>query len=124
MDCISHLKHPQAKHYLVARSLSYQIIQGFWTNVSFLNSTASKKDLYGEYANYFTNAALTYMETKKDERKYEKNKFHCALCENTMGKLSETFDFTGYKKWGWIPQESLHIIGTIKKTCLFVRYAT
>ena len=100
LDCISHLKHPQAKHYLVARSLSYQIIQGFWTNVSFLNSTASKKDLYGEYANYFTNAALTYMETKKDERKYEKNKLHCALCENTMGKLSETFDLTWLQKMG------------------------
>ncbi|PZX05806.1 CRISPR-associated protein Cst1 [Psychrobacillus insolitus] len=100
LDCISHLKHSQAKHYLVARSLSYQIIQGFWTNVSFLNSTASKKDLYGEYANYFTNAALTYIETKKDERKYEKNKLHCALCENTMGKLSETFDLTWLQKMG------------------------
>lgn len=100
LDCISHLKHPQAKHYLVARSLSYQIIQGFWTNVSFLNSTASKKDLYREYANYFTNAALTYMETKKDKKKYEKNKLHCALCENTMAKLSETFDLTWLQKMG------------------------
>lgn len=100
LTCIENLKHPQARHYLVARTLSYQIVQGFWTNVAFLNSTASKKDLYIEYKNYFTDAVQNYLETKKNEKKYAKNKFQCATCDNTMGKLNETFDLTWLQKTG------------------------
>ncbi|WP_255473020.1 type I-B CRISPR-associated protein Cas8b1/Cst1 [Rummeliibacillus sp. SL167] len=100
LTCIENLKHPQARHYLVARTLSYQIVQGFWTNVAFLNSTASKKDLYIEYKNYFTDAVQNYLETKKNEKKYAKNKFQCATCDNTMGKLNEAFDLTWLQKTG------------------------
>lgn len=100
LTCIENLKHPQARHYLVARTLSYQIVQGFWTNVAFLNSTASKKDLYIEYKNYFTDAVQNYLETKKNEKKYAKNKFQCATCDHTMGKLNEAFDLTWLQKTG------------------------
>ncbi len=43
LECLSFLEHEQAKRYIVPRILSYQVIQGFWSNVSLLNSNASKK---------------------------------------------------------------------------------
>lgn len=99
-ECISHLRHPQAKRYLVPRILSYNLIQGFWTNVSILHKTANKKDIYKTYDEYFTKAALDFLEKKKDEKKYAKNKFHCATCENKMGTVSEAFDLTWLQKVG------------------------
>lgn len=99
-ECLEYLSHPQAKRYIVPRTLSYQVIQGFWTNVSLLNSSASKKDLYVEYEHYFTKAALAFLETKKDEKKYAKNKLHCASCENKMRTSSEAFDLTWLQKVG------------------------
>lgn len=99
-ECISHLRHPQAKRYLVPRILSYNLIQGFWTNVSILHKTANKKDIYKTYDEYFTKAALDFLEKKKDEKKYAKNKFHCATCENKMGTVSEAFDLTWLQRVG------------------------
>ncbi|MED3660530.1 Cas8a1 family CRISPR/Cas system-associated protein [Ureibacillus terrenus] len=99
-NIIAHLRHPQAKRYLVPRILSYNLIQGFWTNVSFLHKTANKKDIYKTYDEYFTNAALNFLEKKKDEKKYEKNKFHCATCENKMSTVSEAFDLTWLQRIG------------------------
>lgn len=100
LECISYLEHPQAKRYIVPRVLSYQIIQGFWTNVSLLNSTSSKKDLYEEYENYFVKSAKAYLETKKDDKKYAKNKLTCACCDNKMKSTSEAFDLTWMQKIG------------------------
>lgn len=100
LNCIKYLEHPEAKRYLVARVLIYTVIQGFWTNVSFLNSNASKKDPYQEFVNYFSKPLSNYLETKKDNKKYAKNKLSCATCNNKMGKLSESFDLTWLQKIG------------------------
>lgn len=99
-EIITHLRHPNAKRYLVPRILSYNLIQGFWTNVSFLHKSANKKDIYKTYDEYFTNAALAFLEKKKDEKKYSKNKFHCAACENKMATASEAFDLTWLQRVG------------------------
>lgn len=100
LECLSFLEHEQAKRYIVPRILSYQVIQGFWSNVSLLNSNASKKDLYVEYDNYFIRAAKNYLETKKDEKKYAKNKLTCACCDNKMKSATEAFDLTWVQKVG------------------------
>lgn len=99
-EIITHLRHPYAKRYLVPRILSYNLIQGFWTNVSFLHKSANKKDIYQTYDEYFTSAALAFLEKKKDEKKYSKNKFHCAACENKMATVSEAFDLTWLQRVG------------------------
>ncbi|MEH6888436.1 type I-B CRISPR-associated protein Cas8b1/Cst1 [Bacillus sp. JJ864] len=100
LECITFLEHPKAKRYIVPRVLSYQVIQGFWSNVSLLNSTASKKDLYEEYENYFIKSASAYLATKKDEKKYAKNKLTCACCDNRMKTTAEAFDLTWMQKVG------------------------
>lgn len=100
LECLSFLEHEQAKRYIVPRILSYQVIQGFWSNVSLLNSNASKKDLYVEYDNYFIRAAKNYLETKNDEKKYAKNKLTCACCDNKMKSATEAFDLTWVQKVG------------------------
>lgn len=100
LQCISQLEHPQVKRYIVPRVLSYQVIQGFWTNVSLLNSTASKKDLYVEYDSYFVEAAQAYLATQQDEKKYAKNKLNCACCANKMKAATEAFDLTWLQKTG------------------------
>ena len=99
-EIISHLRHPQAKRYLVPRILSYNIIQSFWSNVSFLHTSANKKDIYQTYDEYFTEAAFAFLEKKKDEKKYAKNKFPCAVCENKMATISEAFDLTWLQRVG------------------------
>lgn len=99
-ECISHLRHPQAKRYLVPRIISYNLIQGFWTNVSILHKSANKKDIYKTYDEYFTKAALEFLEKKKDQKKYAKHKFHCTTCENKMGSASESFDLTWLQRVG------------------------
>lgn len=100
LECLSFLEHEQAKRYIVPRILSYQVIQGFWSNVSLLNSNASKKDLYIEYENYFVKAAENYLETKNDEKKYAKNKLTCACCDHKMKSATEAFDLTWVQKMG------------------------
>ncbi|SCX63480.1 type I-B CRISPR-associated protein Cas8b1/Cst1 [Lysinibacillus fusiformis] len=100
LECLSFLEHKQAKRYIVPRILSYTVIRGFWSNVSLLNSNASKKDLYVEYKNYFIQAAENYLETKKDQKKYAKNKLTCACCDNKMKSATEAFDLTWVQKVG------------------------
>ncbi|WP_232726136.1 Cas8a1 family CRISPR/Cas system-associated protein [Bacillus sp. FJAT-42315] len=100
LECITYLKHPEAKKFIVARNLTYTTIQPFWTNVSFLNSTASKKDMYQEFQNYFTRSTQDFIESKKNEKKYAKNKLSCAVCEHKMAKMSECFDLTWLQKVG------------------------
>lgn len=100
LKCINFLEYSNAKRYIVPRVLSYQIIQGFWSNVSLLNSTASKKDLYEEYENYFVKSAAVYLKTKKDEKRYAKNKLTCACCNNRMKTTAEAFDLTWVQKVG------------------------
>lgn len=100
LEIVEHLKHADAKRYIVPRVLSYQVIQSFWSNVSFLNSTASKKDLYEEYFNYFIQPAQDFLASKKDVKKYEKNKLTCACCDNKMKTVSKAFDLTWVQNLG------------------------
>lgn len=99
-EIISHLRHPQATKYLVPRILSYNIIQGFWSNVSIFHSSANKKDIYLTYDEHFTNNAMNFLEEKQDVKKYEKYKFHCATCENKLGSNSKIFDLTWLQRVG------------------------
>ncbi|EKU43637.1 CRISPR-associated Cst1 family protein [Lysinibacillus fusiformis ZB2] len=100
LQIVEHLKHKDAKRFIIPRVLTYQVIQGFWSNVSFLNSNASKKDLYEEYFNYFIKPAQDFLTSKKDEKKYGKNKLTCACCDNKMKSISEAFDLTWVQNLG------------------------
>ncbi|MEY8351299.1 type I-B CRISPR-associated protein Cas8b1/Cst1 [Bacillus cereus] len=94
------LKHPQVKHYILARNIIYDVIQQFWEGVSFLHKSANKKDMYEEFRMYFINPILEHMEEKNDEKKYAKYKYTCFNCENKFSKISNAYQLTWINKMG------------------------
>lgn len=94
------LKHPEAKRYIMARNIIYEVIQQFWEGVSFLNKTANKKDMYEECKAYFVEPALAYLEEKQDDKKYSKYKYSCFNCENKFSKIGSAYELTWINKTG------------------------
>lgn len=81
-ECIEFLNQIDSKKYILAKNISYDIIQLFWQNVSFLGKSNAKKDSYKEYKDYFIHPVGDYI--KEDKSKY---KYSCFTCENKLNKI-------------------------------------
>lgn len=96
-EIIVYLKKGEVKKIILTKNVIYDVIQKFWTDVSFLNKNNSKKNMYIEYNEYFQKAAMSY--SKSDKSKF---KYSCFTCNNNMSKLSKpaAYDLTWISKMG------------------------
>lgn len=96
-EIIEYFKKPNVKKIIAAKNVMYEVIQPFWTNVSFLLKTNNKKEMYNLYKVDFVDSVKKY-----NEKDNMKNKYNCFTCENKISKLSkpEAFDLTWIVKTG------------------------
>ncbi|MDR3597938.1 type I-B CRISPR-associated protein Cas8b1/Cst1 [Clostridium sp.] len=97
LEIIESLNKPEVRKIIAAKNVIYDVIQGFWSDVSFLNKNNSKFDMYKCYKNDFTEPVNNYIEAN-----LEKSKNICFTCDNKMQKLSKpfAFDITWITKMG------------------------
>lgn len=96
-EIIEYFKKPNVKKIIAAKNVMYEVIQPFWTNVSFLLKTNNKKEMYSLYKADFIEPVIKY-----NEKNNMKNKYNCFTCKNRISKLSkpEAFDLTWIVKTG------------------------
>lgn len=96
-EIIEYLNKPEVRKIVAAKNVIYDIIQGFWSDVSFLNKNSSKLNMYECYKNDFSEPVKNYIEAD-----LEKSKNTCFTCENKIQKLSKpfAFDITWITKMG------------------------
>lgn len=96
-NIIKYLRQPEVKRIIAAKNVMYDIVQPFWTNVSFLLKTNNQKDMYILYKSDFIDTAINYIESDKS-----KNKYSCFTCDNKISKFSkpEAYDLTWLVKTG------------------------
>lgn len=94
---IDYLNTKEVKKHILAKNNIYNIIQFFWGNVSFLNSTANKKDPYVEFDKYFIKPIKNYMEQEDSKYKYK-----CFSCNNKIKGFSKpnSYDMGWLNKMG------------------------
>lgn len=94
---IRYLRKVEVKRIIVAKNIIYDVIQEFWSDVSFLNKNNSKNDMYEEYKSYFIEPARAYASVNQDKLKYD-----CFSCSSKVSKLSkpDAFDLTWLNKIG------------------------
>lgn len=94
---IGYLKRPDVKRIIAAKNIMYDVIQPFWTNVSFLLKTNNKKDMYDLYKKDFVMSAKNYINIENPKRKY-----NCFTCSNKISKFDkpEAYDLTWLVKVG------------------------
>lgn len=97
LEIIEYLNKPEVRKIIAAKNVIYDIIQGFWSDVSFLNKNNSKSNMYECYKTDFTEPVKNYIEAD-----LEKSKNTCFTCENKIQKLSKpfAFDITWITKMG------------------------
>lgn len=94
---VGYLKKDEVKKVILAKNIIYDIIQQFWSDVSFLNRNNSANDMFQEYKTYFIDGVLNYDD--EDKKKY---KYDCFTCDNKISKLSKpaAYDLTWLSKIG------------------------
>ncbi|WP_294358713.1 type I-B CRISPR-associated protein Cas8b1/Cst1 [uncultured Clostridium sp.] len=97
MNAICYLKRSDVKRIIAAKNVMYDIVQPFWTNVSFLLKTNNKNDMYKLYRDDFIKPTLKYIDSVDKKRKYS-----CFTCDNKVAKFGkpEAFDLTWIVKTG------------------------
>ncbi|WP_332239038.1 type I-B CRISPR-associated protein Cas8b1/Cst1 [Sporolactobacillus sp. KGMB 08714] len=82
---------------VMAKQVSYSIINQFWSNVSMLNRNAADQDPIVAYETYFIDPLKNYL--KED---HQKDKYCCLTCNQPIKKLSKpaAFDLTWLNKMG------------------------
>ncbi len=97
LEIIEYLNQPKVRKIIAAKNIIYDIIQGFWSDVSFLNTQKSKLNMYECYKNDFIEPVKNYIEAD-----LEKSKNACFTCDNKIQKLSKpfAFDITWITKMG------------------------
>lgn len=96
-EIITYMKLPEVKRIIAAKNVMYEIIQPFWTNVSFLLKTKNKDDMYKLYKEDFIEPLISFNDKDKSKAKY-----NCFTCENKILKLNkpDAFDLTWLVKTG------------------------
>lgn len=96
-EIISHLRKKEVKRYIAAKNIIYDLIQSFWSDVSFLNKNNSKNNMYTEYEEYFIKPVLNYISDENVSGKYK-----CFSCGNEITKLGKpnSYDLTWLSKVG------------------------
>lgn len=100
LEIIRILELPNVQKYIMARNITYEVIQQYWGGVSFLHKKANKNNMYEEFHKYFIDSIFTFLEEKNDQKKYGKYKYHCFSCENKFSKLESAFELTWINKTG------------------------
>ncbi|AQS10332.1 CRISPR-associated protein [Clostridium saccharobutylicum] len=97
LEIIEYLNKPQVRKIIAAKNVIYDVIQGFWSDVSFLNKNNSKLNMYECYKNDFVGPVKNYIEAD-----FKKAKNTCFTCDNKIQKLSKpfAFDITWITKMG------------------------
>lgn len=97
LEIIEYLNKPEVRKIIAAKNVIYDVIQGFWSDVSFLNKNNSKFNMYECYKNDFAEPVKNYIEAD-----LEKSKNTCFTCDNKIEKLSKpfAFDITWITKMG------------------------
>lgn len=97
LEIIAYLNNPEVKKIIAAKNVIYDIIQGFWSDVSFLNKNNNKLNMYECYKNDFVEPVKNYIDAD-----LEKSKNTCFTCDNKIQKLSKpfAFDITWITKMG------------------------
>lgn len=91
------LRDEEVQKYIKCKNVIYDIIQGFWSDVSFLNKNSSKNNMFDEYRSYFIDPVKQYIAADKAKSKYE-----CFTCDNKISTLSKpnAYDLTWLTKIG------------------------
>lgn len=97
LEIVCYLNKTEVRKVIAAKNVIYDVIQGFWSDVSFLNKNNSKNGMYECYKNDFTDPLKNYTEAD-----LEKARITCFTCENKIQKLSKpfAFDITWITKMG------------------------
>lgn len=97
LEIIAYLNKAEIRKIIAAKNVIYDVIQGFWSDVSFLNKNNSKFDMYECYKNDFAEPVKNYIEDNLG-----KSKNTCFTCDNKIEKLSKpfAFDITWITKMG------------------------
>lgn len=90
-NIINYMKKPEVKRIIAAKNVIYEIIQPFWSNVSFLLTTKSNFNMYELYKSDFIAPLINYEKEDKEKAKYS-----CFTCDNKIVKLGKpnAFDLT------------------------------
>ncbi|MFT8343067.1 MAG: type I-B CRISPR-associated protein Cas8b1/Cst1 [Clostridium beijerinckii] len=97
LEIIEYLNKPEIRKIIAAKNVIYDVIQGFWSDVSFLNKNNNKNDMYMHYKDDFAEPVKNYIEAD-----LKKSKITCFTCDNKIEKLSKpfAFDITWITKMG------------------------
>lgn len=97
LEIIEYLNKSEVRKIIAAKNVIYDIIQGFWSDVSFLNKNNSKLNMYECYKDEFVEPVKNYLEAD-----LKKAKNTCFTCDNRIQKLSKpfAFDITWITKMG------------------------
>lgn len=100
LDIIKFLQEENVFKFISAKNVMYDIVQPFWTNVSFLLKTNNKENMYDLYKKDFVDTSTDYYEADKSKYKY-----NCFVCDNYISKLGKpnSFDLTWITKTGADP---------------------
>ncbi|RYL93717.1 type I-B CRISPR-associated protein Cas8b1/Cst1 [Sporolactobacillus sp. THM19-2] len=112
---LDYLHKPDLKKYITAKNVMYDIIAKFWSNVSFLHRSATKKDPMVEYEQYFIEPIRQYYETT-----HENDKYCCFNCGKPIKKLSKpaAFDLAWMNRMGVdMNRKSSHFWNLNSSTC-------
>ncbi|WP_097027107.1 type I-B CRISPR-associated protein Cas8b1/Cst1 [Clostridium peptidivorans] len=86
---IQYLKKDEVKKVILSKNIIYEVIQKFWSEVSFLNKNCSTKNMYEEYKSYFLDSAINYINEDKNKFKYS-----CFTCNGKVSNLEKTKAYT------------------------------
>jgi len=94
---IDYLKKDGVKKIILAKNIIYDVIDKFWSGVSFLNTSNNTKNMYDNFKEYFIDNTSTYL--NEDKTKY---KYKCFSCDSPISKLSKpaSYDLTWINKMG------------------------
>jgi CRISPR-associated protein Cst1 len=92
---IDYCLQPEAKRYIAAKNVIYNIIKHAWNDISFLNPKTKEKDMYIDYQKHFANDAINYIHA--DKSKFAQKCFVCdSLIDNSHSNSMCFLNETGF----------------------------
>lgn len=87
-DIINVLLDEKVKKIILAKNVMYDVIQNFWSGVSFLHTSKSEANMYDEYELDFVESVLNYLNSDLSKANY-----NCANCDREILKLSQPHSY-------------------------------
>lgn len=94
---IDYLRKEEVQKIIKSKNIIYDIIQEFWSDVSFLNKNNSKNNMYEEYSSYFLQPIRAFITSDKSKFRYQ-----CYTCDEKIATLAKpnAYDLTWLSKIG------------------------